>query len=73
MFLNCLMSTLWDVKKCTTVKELFEVLKIMPNHKSTGNVGLAKESFETFWSEVKYTFWSGIFQNIFFFEDYIKT
>ena len=39
-----------------TEKELFEALKSIPNDKSPGNDGLTKEFFETFWSEVKKTF-----------------
>ena len=40
-------------EKSITEKELFEALKSMPNDKSPGNDGLTKESFKTFWSEVK--------------------
>ena len=33
-------------EKCITEKELFEVLKSMPNDKSPGNDGLTKEFFK---------------------------
>ena len=46
--------------KFITEKELFEALKSMPNNKSSGNDGLTKEFFKTFWSEVKNSFLSCI-------------
>ena len=36
-----------------TESELLNALKSMPNNKSPGNDGLAKEFYETFWEEIK--------------------
>ena len=36
-----------------TESELLNALKIMPNNKSPGNVGLTKEFHATFWEEIK--------------------
>ena len=47
-----------ECEKNISEKELLEALKSMPNDKSLGNVGLIKEFFETFWSEIKKTFLS---------------
>ena len=42
-----------ECEKDIAEKELLEALKSIPNDKSPGNDGLAKEFFETFWSEEK--------------------
>ena len=45
------------MKKILSIKNcLFDVLKEIPSNKSPGNDGLTKESYETFWDELKNSF-----------------